>query len=252
MRSGSILILAVVFALTGSASGVVVYSGTNYDVEITTPVSVQGLGTGAGSENLVGFTLTVVNSSGNPGFNPQAYGGQPDPNNPGAPNGITGNLHQERSQPGLGLNTPSDDTATGGSTTFATIIDSHFLHLGTEIIFGPGGAPQETYDVNPSTEPSALGLADPLRPFSETSFGDSLTGLFALTGAAGPTWDLAYLVVPDGSSVGFDGILAGGQSGLPEERLTFDFIASAPIPVPAALLPLTLGLGVLGTRIRRG
>lgn len=233
MRLATSLALALVIGLAGSANAVtIVHSSTLFDWVISDSVAV-----GDGSESLVAFTLSIVNNSGIANDNPQAFDSRAS-----SLGGITGNLHQQHST------ILSADTPTDQETNFATDIDTHFLLDGVNHAFDSGtGGPLENYVSLSSEAPNPPNPA--FDAFADVEFGTFLTTTLTLTGAVGNTWDFAYVVVPGGSEVGVNGQAASTQ-GVKDDIVDFNFTAP-PIPVPAALAPVMLGLGVLGTRTRR-
>ncbi len=227
MKRFAVMLLAAAL-LTGVASAdIQVFSGATYDAFITEPAPV-----GDGSENLIGFTLYLVNTTGNAGKNMDTFDDQSDV----AFIGITGALHQHDA-PGFSSYTPTLDVV-----NYATAIDSHFLvTLGDLLVIS---APAETRNVAGSTEASDAPI--PYDAFGETTFGDYMGGAFAnnLWGAA--SVDVAYLVVADpglpliGTTVG-DGFvnasfLATGPGG--GEDVAFGITT---VPEPATLSLLAIG-----------
>jgi len=233
LRTFNVLALSLVLAFAGAAQAdTLVYQTGVYDVFITSPVPV-----GDGSEDLLSVTLYIVNTSGTPDFDPKSFDGTFF-----GYTGVTTTeplLHQHDST-ALFVVTPVMD-----NPNFATAIDTHFLVMtaGITIIT----APSETRGLALSAEPTD---APPptMNLFGETTFGDQLTGTFSLLGAAPSTrWDLAQLVVPDGSRVYLDFFMAGGgplDPG-PDGVILTDFV----IPEPATMS--LLAVGGLAVLIRR-
>ena len=115
-------------------------------------------------------------------------------------------------------------------------IDSHFLLLTSAIAIT--NAPSENQNV-PYTVENANG-----------GFGDSLTGTFALMGAAPSSWNFAYIVALPGTTVDLDFYLAG--SNFTKELVTASFTI---VPEPGAwALLLAAGATLLTARLvrRRG
>ena len=220
------LCLAAVLAVAGgSNAGILVDQTAIYDVFVTDPVSV-----GTGAENLLSTTLYVVNTTGGAGYDPVGFDGVFF-----GYTGVAGNLHQHDDPTG-GVFTPTSD-----SIALATAIDTHFLNELAELV--PVVAPFETRGLLPSTEPSDSPL---LGPTPETTFGDRLSGTFALTGgAAGDTWMLAQLVAPGGATLTFDFAVSGTLDPGPAGDVQTTFL----IPEPATLSLLgACGLGMLWPR----
>jgi uncharacterized protein (TIGR03382 family) len=244
MKVGKLLVFAAVLGLTAGAGAATVHTGTNFLWDITTPAPV-----GSGAENLVAFQLTVVNTSGNPAKNPQAFDGAPDPNNPPGQTGIetpAGSLlHHEQASGGFG-HTPSPDADYWAAGPLgASPLDSYFLQTNPASVF----APTED-DINlhlPLSAETPFYFPNPPYAF-DCGWTDKLQGTFAMQGSnPNVYWNLAYLVVPCGTDVRVDAQVAGSD-GVKED---FDFtftVSCAPIPVPAAL---PLGFAGLLLAIRR-
>ena len=236
--------LAVTMLIVGLVAGaadadMVVFSGATYDVSISDPVAV-----GDGSESLLAFTLTVTNTTGDPGFDVSAFDGgdiwPPDP--PPAPQepkstygGIMGILHQHYSAT---FDPPPEATSLLGSQ-YSTAIDTHFLFTTPQLI--SVAYPAEDVSLAPSAE--ATDASSPYDQFADTDFGEWLRGVFAATAA--PTMDLAYIVVPDGSVVTLDFFMSGREGG---EYIGTSF--PVPVPEPASMSLLALG-GLALLRRRR-
>ncbi|MCK4603046.1 MAG: PEP-CTERM sorting domain-containing protein [Phycisphaerae bacterium] len=223
------LCLAVILAAAGgSNAGILVNQTAIYDVFVTDPVPV-----GTGAENLFSTTLYVVNTTGEAGNDPAGFDGVFF-----GYSGVAGSLHQH-DNPGLGVYTPTSD-----SSLFATAIDTHFLNELAELM--PVAAPFETRALLPSAEPSD---SPPLLgPDAETTFGDRLSGTFALIGgSAGDTWMLAQLVAPGGTTLSFDFAISGAL----EPGVEGDILATFVIPEPATLSLLgASGLALLRRRCK--
>ena len=206
----------------GSHADTLISQTAIYDVFVTdlTPV-------GSGAESLYSTMLYVVNTTGNVGHDPTGFDGVFF-----GYSGVSGSLHQH-DDPTMGIYTPTAD-----SSLFATAIDTHFLNTLAELIVVT--APFETRNVAPSAEPSD---SPPPLVGAETTFGDRLSGTFALAGgAAGPTWHIAQLVAGNGTTISLDfavsGILEPGPAG--------DVQTSFLVPEPATLSLLAISsLGLL-------
>ena len=230
MKYGKCLVVAAVLGMTVSAGAqtTVINSGI-FSWVISNPYSV-----GDGSEGLIAFVLSVVNTTGDPANNPQAFDSKAS-----GFGGITAAaLHQEYS-PGAAISTPVNNTG------IASVIDTHFLLGGVPHAFDSGtGAPQENYLTNSAEAPATGGA---LAAFAETSFGNQLTGTFTLTGAVGDTMDVAHIVVPNGATVSVHGQV---DSTLGEKDPVDNFsFTVAVIPTPGAL---PLGVAGLALIRRRG
>ncbi|MHC4562101.1 MAG: hypothetical protein ACYS8X_04925 [Planctomycetota bacterium] len=188
--------LATAFLVIGLAAGIalgdrVVFPGGSCDAWISEPVPV-----GSGTEDLAAFILTIVNTTGQAGFDLDTFDGIYFGNT-----GITGQLHQHYSLSSA-ITTPTIDNA-----NYATAIDTHFLDATADlnIIIAPT---EQSSDVGPSAEPTDA--APPFDASADTDFGSQLTGLFArITPVA--TWDVAYVVAPYGSSVNVLAVLGSNQ-----------------------------------------
>lgn len=227
MKKFVVLLLTLGLTAGAAEADLLVFSGSIYDVFFTTPVSV-----GDGSEDLLAFTLTAINTTGDPGYDPSAFDGISF-----GYTGITGMLHQHYSTV---LEPPPLATATLDSA-YATAIDTHFLFpLASMLIVT---APSEDVSFAPSAE--ATDAPVPFDAFADTDFGTYLTGAFEVTAA--PVLDLAYVVVPAHSGHSFwspvklDFYLSGTKGG----EYIYD------IPEPATLALLSLG-GVALLRRKRG
>ena len=227
MKNVVILLLTLGVTVGAAKADTIIFSGDIYDITISSPVAV-----GDGSESLLAFTLTAINTTGDAGLDPSAFDGL----NFGY-TGITGMLHQHYS---MIFDPPPLATATLDSA-YATAIDTHFLFpLAAMLIVT---APSEDVFLAPSLE--ATDAAVPFDGFADTDFGAQLTGVFAVTAA--PVLDLAYVVVPAHSGHSFwspvklDFYLSGTKGG----EYIYD------IPEPATLALLSMG-GVALLRRKHG
>lgn len=82
------VIVAVGLMAAAAGGDITVYSGTIYDVVITNPAPV---GANPGGEALVGFSLKIVNTTGNPAYDPAGFNGMAV----SGYTGISGALHQQ-------------------------------------------------------------------------------------------------------------------------------------------------------------
>ncbi len=230
-----LLSFATLLLATGGSNADMLISQTSiYDVFVTTPVPV-----GSGVENLQATTLYVVNTSGDWENDPVGFDGVFL-----GYSGVAGVLHQQDGS-GAGLFTPTVD-----SSLLATAIDTHFLNTLGELLVA--AAPFETRNVSPSAEPSD---SPPLPPglVADTTFGDRLSGTFALSGgAAGPTWQIAQLVAPSGTTIS----LNFAVSGLLEPGPAGDIQTTFTIPEPTTLTLMVCSAAALlrkrRSKIRRG
>ena len=208
---------AVLLAAGAAHADTVVFNGATYDVSMSDPVPV-----GDGSESLLAFTLTVINTTGDSGYDATAFDGSDFGNT-----GITGTLHQHYSAV---FDPPPTATATLDSTSYATAIDTHFLFMLADLLVVE--APRE--DVSLATSAEATDAGVPFDGFADTDFGEFLTGIFAVDGA--PSLPLAYIVVPTDSVVTLNFFISGTSGG---EQIDTSF--SGPVPEPASMSLLALG-----------
>ena len=207
MKVGKLLIFAAVLGLATGAGAATVATGTDFAWDITTPAPV-----GTGAENLVAIQLTLVNTSGNPAKNPQAFDGAPDPNNPPGQSGITtvgGALLHNEQLPTFGINhtiTPSAQFWSDNGIAPSSV-DTRFLDLETALamVFAPN---EQNIGLNPpSAEPG-----DYAGYGFNTGWSENLTGTISLKGQnPNPTWNVAYIVVPCNTIVRVDAQVAGGD-----------------------------------------
>lgn len=225
---------AVFTVTTGTEE--VVYTGRIYDVVITTPVPV---GESPAGENLLGFMLSIVNTRGDPFFDPAGFNGcTPEEANPTATpeewakmpvySGFTtvepDTLHNQVYYFPYFIPTPTTDSPG------ATAIDTHFNFL-TAAVQVAGTGPTETIGATPTLEPAdATGAV--------TAYGNRLYGNFGLQGGAtGSVWELAYFAVPEGTVIHMNFFATSGVAGTG---------AGEVIPEPATMALLALGgVGVL-------
>ncbi len=189
------------------AHGEIIYSGTNFDIQLSTPVEV-------GITPLKAMTLTVLgkNNVVPNSFDGTRLGGT----------GITTTgdaLHQiweyNASQ------TPTTTLIVAGS--IPENLDTHFL-FGTDKIISIT-APNENRNTLYTVENDYGG------------FGNSLNGVFSLKGT--PTsslWDLAYLVVPQGAQLNFK--FSVGAIGFTPELVNASYSV---VPEPSMIVLLAIG-----------
>jgi hypothetical protein len=193
------------------AHGATIWTGTNYRIDASAPVPV-GIALNA-------VTLTAVGLN---GANPSAFDGVG-----GGLTGITTSAN-ELHQIWIAdvVPTPTLDFLDG----VAEPIDSHFLVTSAEILLGT--APSEDFVAEPGNIEHA-----------NSGYGTFLTGEFALNTPADTTWDFAYLVVPAGTEVFLNFLIASAEK--PNELVQESFI----VPEPTSALLATLGaLGIFVVR----
>ena len=240
------MIAAWGFVAAGAGADLPVWTGDIYQVHITDPVPV---GAAPGGENLVGFTLKIVNISGDPGYDPYIFDG--------ASYGRTGFttetplLHNQYLVM-VGTSPTLDDP------DFVTDIDTHFNFLLADVTV-IGQAPAETNLIGmPTAEPfNAIG---PWAPWAQTDFGDRLYGDFSIDGGAGAdidgdgdpsVWQLAYFAIPANSDWRWGWGASGGG-------ISMNFYVGGAaggemvgIPEPATMSLLAIGTAGLLRRRRR-
>ena len=107
MKTYAHLAVAVlIFVAVTAANGHTVFSGAVYDVVIADSVAV-----GDSTESLQAFKLTIINTTGNPGYDPAGFDGTAV----FGYTGISGMLHQQ--------DAPFTQTPTTDDADFATDID---------------------------------------------------------------------------------------------------------------------------------
>lgn len=177
MFRNALLSCLLITALFGSAQAdEQVFSGTIYDLYVTTPVEV-----GDGSEELVGVELYAVNKTGNAAYNASDFDGVGS-----GYTGFTGTMHQHYSDI-LGMLTP-----TLTYPQYATVIDTHFAFTESDmqVVTTPS---EDVSGAGPSAE--ATDALPPFDNFGFTDFGNHLTGTFSVDAEASLT--LAHLVLRD-------------------------------------------------------
>jgi len=245
MKTFTSLLATAVFlaaASAATAAETTVYVGAVYDVVIEDGLSPMDVGLpNPGGENLVGVMLKIRNMRGTQRQDPGGFNGVD-----GALQGIYTDgpgLHNQKL-----MTTPTLDQEM--ATTVATLIDSHFNFLSTEVLF-VGTPPSETNDLAPSVEPTdAVGG---WAAMATCDFGNRLFGNFSMIGGAAgdvdqdgdpTTWSLAWLAVPVGTTVYMNFNVTGIDPG---EVIEGAF--TVPVPEPATMS--LLAIGGLGALIRR-
>jgi hypothetical protein len=209
------LFAAVVFSVS-CARGAVIFSGVNFDVQVSNPVEV-------GVTPLEAITISVVGKN---GLLPSAFDGT---RLGGTGITSTGNALHQIWEFGA-LATPTLTLAVGG---IPQNLDSHFLVTNDKIIAQT--APNENR-IALSTAENAYG-----------GFGNSLNGVFSLTGSTfSSTWDLAYLVVPQGSQLNFNFTVA--NAGSIKEQISASYVVT---PEPGMMALLAAGCAGMLMLFRR-
>lgn len=187
----STALLAAMASFQGAnrgAQAATLYTGNNFNVEASFLVPV--------SANLRAFTLIAVGKNGaQPRVFDSSKSGQ-------GGTGITtteNRIHQVWE--GGFVPTPTLNLVVPGSIPQS--IDSHFLVDNSSLFITQ--LPAENRPIaDPTLNPSA-------------GYGNSLTGAFALVGAVGSSWNIAYLVVPAGTTLNFSFEL--GAAGVASEQV---------------------------------
>jgi hypothetical protein len=224
----SLLTVAAMFGLVANAAAGVIETGTHYNLEMSSPVSV-----GDGSEDLLAviFTARKANSleAGPDTFDGTAGGRY------GIGQGT--DLHHEQ----VGDMTGAITDITPDESEGESPIDSRFLVLDGLVTVN---APDEP-EISPTSSNEASTGTFTFLTFDlgETGFGSPLTGAFGLSGGnSADTWDFAYIVVKSGTVLDYNfGIFGGGFGD------TFDGSVTIPEPMTMSLL----AIGGLGALIRR-
>ncbi len=214
MTTRSIIASALVL-LCASAQGATVWTGTNFRIDASAPVSV--------GVNLQAVTLTAVGLN---GALPNAFDGVT-----GGGTGITttGNLLAQVFEfAPMGSPTPTLTLIVPGNSVFYPV-DSHFLVQPPAIISTI--APSENMLVANNTEAANAG------------FGNSLNGQFALSGAPAAVWDFAYLAVPAGTTVDLNFRVADGGGQFPNELVQTSLLVPEPSSLALATFALVVALG---------
>jgi len=187
----SLELFAAIAAIHGVGERVcaaTIYTGSNFNVEASFLVPV--------SASLRGFTLIAVGKN---GAQPRVF----DSSKSGQDGtGITtteNRIHQVWE--GGFVPTPTLNLVVPGSIPQS--IDSHFL-VDTSSLFITQLPAENRPIADPTLNPSA-------------GYGNSLTGAFALVGAVGSSWNVAYVVVPSGTSLNFSFEL--GAAGFASEQV---------------------------------
>jgi len=190
-----------------------VFTGTNFDIQISNPVLVGGTPLEAVTLRALGKNGTVPNTFDS---NKSGRGGT----------GITtatNALYQDWEfnavkTPTLTLNVP-------GSINQA--LDSHFLVRTDDDYLIVVKAPDEDRVANHTYD-------------SNGGFGTFLTGTFSDTTTSSSSWDFAYLVVPNNTTLHLDFEIGG--SGVSSETVNSSFTVALPEPSTLVLL----GSSILG------
>lgn len=243
------ILCVLAICTTVASADTTVWSGLTYDAVISTPVvigSSTSLSSPTVARDLVQFTLTFVNTTGDAGGNPfnlDLGDAPPAPGTPVTGNGLYGELHQHSFFGAT--NSPTQDSP------MADLFDTHLLLNAADLV----SVMVPTEDAN-STDPSDLVAVPVMVPALDTyMFGTQLRGVFTASAArpVGPLrtadWTLLNIVTfadaIDGdlaNNIHFQGVIAGET--LAE---TADFQISIPEPATMSLM----AIGGIAALIRR-
>ena len=206
-----------------------VFSSTNLIVNMSAPVPV---GTA-----LEGITLTAVGLN---GFQPNSFDGNSNDINGHPMTGITtasGNLlYQVWSFNSTLAQTPTlaeQSSLSPGEVPF----DTHFL---------VGGSGPSIISIFPPTE--NRNTLDPSQD-ANGGFGNSLTATFVLQGSIMTSWDIAYVVVPAGTTLTLD--FTVGDAGSGHAQLPNVWVNTTALVVPEPGSASLLALGAIGLGLAR-
>ncbi len=188
-----------------------VFAGTNFDIQVSNPVSLPGT-------SLEAVTLRAVGEN---GALPNTFDSDKSGRHGTGITTAVGDLNQIWFA--NVISTPTLTNVAYLSPTDQTL-DTHFLVYDNNLSIPAGLNPSE--DLNGGT-------------------GTFLKGTFTDITAASPSWDFAYLVVPNGTTVNLDFEI--GAAGFASETVSGSFT----VPEPSALVLLAVGaLGLLIGRRR--
>ncbi len=215
------LIVCALLSLCASAHGATIWTGTNFQIDVSAPVPVGNA--------LQGVTLTAIGLN---GALPNSFDGVT-----GGATGITtaGNLLSQVFEfaPIVGSPTPTLALNQPVANAVYHPIDTHFLVEPPAIISTV--APNENQLVADATEAPNAG------------YGNSLTGQFALSGAPAASWAFAYVVVPAGTTVSLNFRVADGSGQFTNELVQTSFL----VPEPSALVLCGIGMLAWAAVLRR-
>lgn len=200
----SIVAAALTLAAVGSAAKAAVFTQTVGNVTITvTPVAVNP--SNDFGETATGYTAYLVQASSANNITAVAAAGT----GAATETGFTGPMLQEddyvvsRGTKKVTL-TPTMSVATGEANSDYSL-DSHFLIPANGLTAAPGFAPTEDNSSAVLTGPQSTAVGAPAADgFDEWGNGTSLTGAYALGTGTTHSLDLAWLVIPTGSTVAYD------------------------------------------------
>ncbi len=116
-------------------------------------------------------------------------------------------------------------------------LDSHFLvNLGNLLIVHN---PNEDFVANPLYDPWG-------------GFGTYLRGTFSILSTSSTSWDFAYLVVPNNTTVNLDFHIGGFIPGVPyNQPVSSDYVSGSITVTPEPSTLVLLGSGILGLLVYR-
>jgi hypothetical protein len=209
-----VAVLIIGFYVVPANGDFIAYSGTNFDIQVSTPVNV-------GVTPLKEMTLRVIGKN---GYIPNGFDSVVN-----SGTGITtatNSLYQIY-QAGV-LKTPTL-TMDDDYDPIPLDLDTHFLiSEGTYI-------PISTL---PSENRAALDTTE--NPYG--GFGNKLYGTFTLTGVPTTTWNLAQIVTKNSTTVSLNFVISGVKNGISTYQETVH--SSFTVPEPSVFI--LLGTSVLG------
>ena len=190
-----------------------VFTGTNYDIQVSNPVDM-------GSESLMAVTLRAVGKN---GAEPSTF----DSDKSGLD--------------GLGIYTTTN--------ALHQVWEDGVVPTPTLTLLGYWGPIDQTLDTHFLVEDGNLSIPaglDPEEDRAASGYGTFLAGTFTDGAASGSAWDFAYLVVPSGTTVNLDFDIAAAY--FDEETVSGSFVV---VPEPGALVLLVMAaFGLLVFRRR--
>jgi hypothetical protein len=232
VRSLAITLVSIAFSaimIANVARAEIIFSSTNFDIEVSVPVNV-------GSTPLNAVTLTAVGKN---GYKPKGFDStKSDFGGLGTGITTTGNLlHQVGLKIGeppfftINLFTPTNES------NLAPTLDTHFLI--------DSGTYLSTY--GPSENMNVINTTD----HAYGHYGDSLVGTFSLNSLpTSSTWNFAYLVVPNNTSVHFDFEILGALDS--QTSASANVVCSYTVPEPNCLILIcSCGIGMFIYTLRR-
>lgn len=226
MKKIACLLSAVLMLACAAQADMLVFSGVDYDVFITDPVTTG---------SLISFELFAVNTSGEAGKNPSGIGAS---TTQAGDMGFDGAFHQN-GLPAYGVTSPMNDSS------FADGLDTHFLFGPADVISVVAPAEDQGVAASPLGGMYSFGsyligdvgllggnasaswsiaqfvLADPGQPLMATSYqaeGSVMDAFFKLAGQGGNSEDVAFSLVPVPEPATMSLLAIGGVAALIRRR----------------------------------